>query len=117
MRRHTFGLILLAIVAPALALGCKPDTEKKLRDACHGGDPGACDVLSSRYGYGDGVAKDQERADEFERAARQLCADGGSDHACKRYVANALPIDLPKATMGEPLAVTLVVSLSTNGTT
>lgn len=104
---------LLALVF--VLAGCKADTEKKLRDACHSGDPGACDVLSSRYAYGDGMAKDPERADEFERAARQLCADGGADHACKRYIVNAVPIDLPKASTGMGVQAILAITLSADG--
>lgn len=112
MRLRT--LLLIIVFA---TMGCKADTEKKLRDACHEGDPGACDVLSARYAYGDGVPRDPERADEFERAARQLCADGGTDHACKRHVASALPIDLPKAAMGVDVPLMLHVSLAANGAT
>ncbi len=101
------------LVLPALALlGCS--NEKRLRAACEGGDPGACDVLSARYAVGDGVRQDPALALELGARAAELCNrdDAGASPACARYPRiKAVPLDMPRtATSGIDVVFSVVLT-------
>ena len=105
-------LLALAVV------GC--NSEKRLGDACDKGDPGACDVLSARYAYGEGVRKDPARAAELGARTMELCSkDGGAGDSpsCHRFavVKAVVPLDAPRDA-GEPQGVLSIV-VAADGTT
>jgi biopolymer transport protein ExbD len=105
----------IAVLAALTVVGCS--SEKALRAACDKGDPGACDVLSARYAYGDGVHQDPARSAELAARTMELCADGGVSASCRRFpMVRAVPLDMPKmATSGEP-AVVFTIVLAIDGT-
>jgi biopolymer transport protein ExbD len=111
MRRGSLSLVLL--------LACGGARERTLRSRCEAGDPGACDVLSARYAYGDGVTQSAASAIDFGGRAMALCmhADGGASPTCLRYP-RPVPLDTPapRAPVGE-VKTTFTVTLAVDGTT
>lgn len=93
-------------------------TEKKLTAACEKGDPGACDVLSARYAYGDGVEKDEARSRQMREHAMELCQDAGAESmiTCVHYP-KAIPLDMPKSASSGEIATVFSVVLAADGTT
>lgn len=112
-------LVTIASTIVLLAAGCS--NERKLAAACEKGEPGACDVLSARYAYGDGVTKNEALSKQMASRAATLCLDAGPESAesCGRYTVKAVPLDLPvgrQAGSGE-IPVVFTVVLAADGTT
>ncbi len=93
-------MVRFVATASLLVLLTACSNEKRLAAACEDGDPGACDVLSARYAYGDGVPKNEALAKQMGGKAATLCRDAGAESAgsCSRYAVKAVPLDLPLAT-------------------
>jgi biopolymer transport protein ExbD len=86
---------LPCLFAVLLTACFRKDAEK----ACLGGDADACELMSARYAYGDGVPKDEAKATTFGKMAWDLCAKPATSAvACMRMQARtAVPLDLPAA--------------------
>jgi biopolymer transport protein ExbD len=82
----------------AVFSGCS--REPALRAACDKGDADACDVLRARYAYGDGVPKDRARSAEYARRVQELCAVPDAAAAACAEPLGAVPLDLPRASVG-----------------
>lgn len=104
----------LWVLVPLLA-ACS--SEKSLQAACDRGDPGACDVLSARYAYGDGVPRDGRLATELAARAMELCSrsDAGASASCTRYPVHAVPLDMPKAATSGEVQVVMSIVLAADG--
>jgi biopolymer transport protein ExbD len=105
----------------ALLVACGGARERTLRSRCEAGDPGACDVLSARYAYGDGLVRDPAAAIDFGARAMDLCsrADGGVSPSCMRYP-RAVRLDAPVASAQAASAeakTVLTIVLAADGTT
>lgn len=118
--RRARGRTPLVVALSAVVVACS--SEKALRAACGAGDADACDVLSARYAYGDGVAKDPKLSAEYGARASELCAkvaDAGAPSAnCLR---RGLPIpvvrlDAPPSTpRGSDIVTVFSVVLAADG--
>jgi biopolymer transport protein ExbD len=110
---------LFVLMIALVAVACACSSEKRLATACEAGDPGACDVLSARYAYGDGVPKDPARSAALGARAMKLCAhaDGGASASCARYPRIAsVPLELPPSSRGADAPSVLTIVLVANGT-
>jgi TPR repeat protein len=107
-------LVLFAVTL----IGCS--NEKRLRAACEGGDPGACDVLSARYAVGDGVRQDPALAFELGGRAAELCSreDAGPSPTCARYPRiKSVPLDMPRMAASGDIQIVFAVVLTADGKT
>ncbi len=70
----------------------------RLRSACDAGDPAACDDLSARYAYGDGVPPDTKLAQAYGSRAWAICAsEARAPMACATLFVRhpSIPLDQP----------------------
>jgi biopolymer transport protein ExbD len=93
--------------------------ERALIEACDGREePDACQVLSARYAYGDGLPKDPARAITYAARARELCARPGVDASKCSLVRGAVPLTVdPQAPVAVASAVLDIVVFADGKTT